>query len=71
MDGQPQWLFAAYCASVRRFEGGGAVQLAGGAIQSAAMFIKSDDILGEEQAFIDYLRDKDSEDFKPKKKIKK
>ena len=51
--------------------GGGAVQLAGGAIQSAAMFIKSDDILGEEQAFIDYLRDKDSEDFKPKKKIKK
>ena len=51
--------------------GGGAVQLAGGAIQSAAMIIKSDDILGEEQAFIDYLRDKDSEDFKPKIKIKK
>ena len=35
------------------------------------MIIKSDDILGEEQAFIDFLRDKDSEDFKPKKKIKK
>lgn len=46
-------------------------RMGGGAIQSAAMIIKSDDILGEEQAFIDYLRDKDSEDFKPKKKIKK
>lgn len=46
-------------------------KMGGGAIQSAAMIIKSDDILGEEQAFIEYLRDKDSEDFKPKKKIKK
>ena len=51
--------------------GGGAVQLAGGAIQSAAMLIKSDDILGEERLFIDFLRDKNSEDFKPKKKKKK
>lgn len=54
----------AYCGTDTKKKGGGA-------IQSAAMIIKSDDILGEEQAFIDFLRDKDSEDFKPKKKIKK
>ena len=53
-----------YCGTDTKKKGGGA-------IQSAAMIIKSDDILGEEQAFIDFLRDKDSEDFKPKKKIKK
>lgn len=43
----------------------------GGAIRSAAMLLESDDILAEEQAFIEYLKNTDSEEFKPKKKIKK
>lgn len=59
------------CRVVRGYCGSDKSKLGGGAIQSAAMLIKSDDILAEEQSFIDYLKDKDSEEFKPKKKIKK